>query len=251
MKDVPSAVSSSHATVVPPTGSPIAQIGQKTSVVGQRSKYSICPHINTFIRNTTRVEEALDRVYHFHDRGGALQSMISYQDTNMKQVFAENNLTFDKKESGHLLYGKEAHDFIRKYMADSANPRGGYFSTLPGHFPNTSSININHIDFQDKKVRTVQEPNSEERWMAGMGPIGPECDNLLELGDGFESKVGSYGSGQCERYCLYHVSLSSQHTYFLLSVHVSTPRRTQREGRLSHNVDRIKRSMAIRKGGHS
>lgn len=155
-----------------------------------RGKYNICPHINTFIRNTSRVEEALDQVHHFHNRGGALQSIMAYQDKNMKRIFAEHNLTFDQKDSGRMLYGTEAHDFIKDFMATSSNPRGGYFSSLPGHYPNSSLINSHHIDFDDKKVRTVQEPNSEERWIAGMGPIGPECDDLIELGVGFESKVG-------------------------------------------------------------
>lgn len=169
-----------------------APIRLTIAVVQESSSSSmsdVCSHVNAIIGNTTKVEEAVERVNHFHNQGGALHAMMSYQDVNMEHMFANYNLTFDRRGSGNLIYGTEVHGFIKRYISSQASPRGGYFSALPGHFLNQSSANTNHIDFHENKIKTVQEPNSEERWIVGMGPVGPTCDNLLQLGSGYEAKV--------------------------------------------------------------
>lgn len=160
----------------------------------------ICKHVTTIMRNGTAVEGAIDRMDDFHNRGGGLDTLIKYQDDNTRNTMAKYKIAMHpngvngKPDLNQTLYGKDSYDYMQNHMRTTKDPRGGYFTKLPGgdylSF-DQSEANSHHLHSRDKKVH-LEEPVLSKRWVAGMGPIGPTCDNLHKFGEGYEAKVSSF-----------------------------------------------------------
>jgi hypothetical protein len=162
----------------------------------------ICEHIITIMSNVTAVEEAIDRVDDFHNRGGGLELLINYKDVNMRDTMVKYKIAMHphgmdgKADLNQTLYGKQSYEYMQQYMKNTKDPRGGYFTKLPGgdylNFEK-SATNGHHLHLKDKKVH-LEEPVSNRRWLVGMGPIGPTCDHLHKFGESYDAKVSFLSS---------------------------------------------------------
>lgn len=164
---------------------------QNRHVVGTSAKRNICKHVSAIISNKSALNNAIEQMDIFHNRGGGLDTLIQYQDENAKNTFANYNLAIhpEGENATSFKYGREGYEYMQRYMVENNDPRGGYFTKLPGgDYPKNHVQNQHHVHAKDKKVH-MEEPVAEERWTAGMGPIGPACDNLYKFGTGYEAKV--------------------------------------------------------------
>ena len=154
-----------------------------------------CVHEDYF--DETEWKEAIRQNVGFHDRGGNLKSVQLFKDSAIDTTTEAFGLTFiDEKQKQQRAKPSE---FLNKYYSENYDPRGGYGKPLPGKWDKEGSKTL-----IGKRWFDVLEPtNGRLRWDAGLGPIGPKCQNLMQLGD-------TKGGDGYKFYCLPRMSTSNQ-----------------------------------------
>ena len=118
---------------------------------------------------------------HFHQRGGNLKVYQEFLDGAIDTTLQKYETTFIPKSN--IMNGEtnvqNVTDFLRQYYADHTSPRRGYGEPLPGRFQNAVK---SPIFYERRWVDIIEPRESKLKWDVGLGPIGPKCSNLIQLG---------------------------------------------------------------------
>jgi hypothetical protein len=123
---------------------------------------AICPHaLKYFSGNIQEINNAIEKSNVFHYRGG---NLVAIQD-----------------------YLTKPRQWLNEFQRNNTLPRNGYNRNLPITFEGS---NVDVLGGRDvlggnskadkKRVISVLEPFSEERFSVGMGPMGPNCTGMRQ-----------------------------------------------------------------------
>ena len=126
----------------------------------------------------TELKAQTDENIAFHQHGGNLKSIQEFLDNAMDPSLEKLGLRFVPKvdQTESELRGVE---FLRKYYEKNSSPRQGYGESLPGKWDDEKSPVLH-----EKRWFDVIEPRKKRmKWDASLGPMGPTCKSVLQLGD--------------------------------------------------------------------
>ena len=125
----------------------------------------------------TRIKENI----RFHQLGGNLKSVQTMLDQAMDTTIEQLGLTFVPKENnnGNSKETKKFTTYLRGYYDTHPSRRSGYGEPLPGQWDKEQSKVL-----MGKRWFDVIEPRQGRvKWDVSLGPIGPTCRNLVQLGN--------------------------------------------------------------------
>lgn len=126
--------------------------------------------------NVSLLEEYIERNIEFHQRGGNLKSVQLLKDNSIHSTLENHGVKFYPTGASPEEGTHELLPALKKYYDANYDPRGGYGKPLPGKFDDSKIL-------MEKRWFEVEEPlRGREKWDAALGPIGPMCDNLAEIG---------------------------------------------------------------------
>jgi Methyltransferase domain len=154
-----------------------------THPVADIAASAVCPHaLKYFSGNIQEINNAIEKSNEFHYRGGNLDAIQDYLDRHIDSSFEKLQLTF--KPKGYPEQTKP-RQWLNEYLRNNTLPRNGYDRNLPFTF---EGFNVDALGGRDvlggnnkanmKRVISVLEPFSEERFSVGMGPMGPNCTGM-------------------------------------------------------------------------
>jgi hypothetical protein len=111
----------------------------------------------------------------FHRQGGNLKSVQLLKDDSIDDTMKKQMIKFVPEGSSEGTTSLTSH--LRQYYEENYDPRGGYGRPLPGKMSPQSPV------LSEGRWLDVIEPREgRRRWDAALGPVGPTCLNLIELG---------------------------------------------------------------------
>lgn len=164
------------------------------------NRHNLCQSTMKLFHNVTEVNLAIEANIHFHQRLGNLKSIMSYLDEYQQLTLDALNVQFLPKSSevttpaSNMTSDKDADnrgmiEYLQEYYATNNVKRGGYGQPLPGKLLSKYSPKIIQDTMFEGRWINVIEPPTNERYTAGMGPVGPQCSNKLTFSPGtYEEK---------------------------------------------------------------
>jgi Methyltransferase domain len=157
---------------------PSQDISDVPSSIPSSSTSSSCLHDKYF--DSSEWKKAVHASIEFHDKGGNMKSVQAFQDKYVDETAQALGLTFldNNKEEQN-----QPSEHLRQYYEKNYDPRGGYGKPLPGTWKEQDQAD-KRLLMGKRWINAVFEPTDGRlRWDAGLGPIGPNCPNLMRLGD--------------------------------------------------------------------
>jgi len=114
----------------------------------------------------------------FHVSGGRnLKTLQLYLDKQIDATFRDLGVTLANGNNKEDSITKTVHEYLK---INDKHGRGGYDQReLPDKvqlsFPNTNNVNKVRGKTKQRRRVDVHEEDSEQRWITGLGPIGPPC----------------------------------------------------------------------------
>jgi Methyltransferase domain len=147
---------------------------------------AICPHaVKYFSKGIQEIGNAIEKSNAFHYRGGNLVAIQEYLNRYIDSSFEKLQITFKTKEYSEQTKPRQ---WLNEYLRNNTLPRNGYSRNLPLTFEGS---NVDVLGGRDvlggntnadmKRVISVLEPFSEERFSVGMGPMGPNCTGMRQF----------------------------------------------------------------------
>lgn len=142
---------------------------------------SICPSALKLFDNLTEITIAIADNIHFHQRGGNLDSIEKYLNGHMQNTM--NYLDVQFTPNGEKSPAGNAIQYLQDYYSKKTVKRGGYGQPLPGAL--SSKLGQKMIDnaLFEKRWVNVIEPPKFERFLAGTGPVGPDCSHKITFAE--------------------------------------------------------------------
>lgn len=135
-----------------------------------------CPSVAEYFDHDqlqAKIKENVD----FHNRGGNLKALQNFLDNAMDPTLDKLGLKF--VPTGSTEGERRASRYLRRHYEKHPSARQGYGESLPGKWSDEDSKVLH-----EKRWFDVIEPRKKhDKWDAGLGPIGPECKSLVQLGD--------------------------------------------------------------------
>lgn len=165
----------------PPTSSMTTNITTASSALA----FAPCPEALHYFA-PDQLQHAIHRAVDFHVLGGNLQSVQLFKDSAIDETVQRLGLHFVPSRKNHATappkeLGEGAATFtayLRHHYQHNYDPRGGYGQQLPGSFNKPR-----HSALMERRWFDVMEPIvGSRRWDAALGPVGPNCTNLIRLG---------------------------------------------------------------------
>jgi Methyltransferase domain len=133
------------------------------------------------------MEASIEKANQFHRQGGNLVAIQKYLDNYIDSSYADIGLKFIPTIGSAQT---KPVQWLKEFLLNDSIPQDGYNRNLPGNF---EGDNIHLLGGRDalggnkvargKRVVNVQEPFTEERFIVGMGPMGPNCTELSTLAE--------------------------------------------------------------------
>jgi hypothetical protein len=168
------------------TGSVLSHHGPSSSSLGfgpTSAHRQLCPGTTDYF-DIQELHSSIDKAITFHNHGGNIQAVQALLNDNIDVTVQKLGAKFvptaaAKKHKGEIATGTHnVTQYLQEYYAKHPDPRGGYGQPLPGKYDKVDPLII------EGRYVEVAEPSgrTRERWDASVGPIGPTCQNLLQLG---------------------------------------------------------------------
>lgn len=178
---------------------------QDTLPLSSTFSHEICPNMPF---DTDSLQQALTVNDYFHKLGGSLKSVQLFRDSVIDKTLEKLQLQFVPDDSTQNIASSGSSELpfvssLKQYYAANYDPRGGYGKPLPGHFVHADKIKVenkNNIPelFENRWIEPIEETSGRDKWDASLGPIGPGCPNLIQLGtlesDGYKFYCKSQAS---------------------------------------------------------
>jgi hypothetical protein len=173
----------------------------RKDIVDFQADDGICRHSYRYFSGLgiQQLKSSIEKAIQFHYQGGNLVAIQNYLDKYIDSTFEKLGLKFVPVIGS--VQSKPVQ-WLKDFLRNDSVVQDGYNRNLPGRFKGN---NIHLLGGRDtlggslkarrKRVVNVQEPFSEERFVVGMGPIGPNCTELSTLAEkslcqGWENKLG-------------------------------------------------------------
>jgi hypothetical protein len=131
---------------------------------------------------------------HFHQRGGNLKAYQLFLDSAIDSTYQKFNTSFIPREdlpnAGKPV--KNVTDYLRQHYIKHTSARRGYGEPLPGRFQKAM---ISPLFYERRWVDVIEPRESQLKWDVALGPIGPKCSNLIQLGA--KNEKGDGGKSIC------------------------------------------------------
>lgn len=129
----------------------------------------------SYFNNETELRETVAENVAFHRQGGNLKSVQLLKDDSIDATLVKQKIKFVPEDSSAGTFELSSH--LKQHYEKNYDPRGGYGRPLPGKMTPLSPV------LSENRWLDVIEPREgRHRWDAALGPIGPTCSNLLQLG---------------------------------------------------------------------
>ena len=151
----------------------------------EQDRRPYCPNTMDFFE-LPKVESAVNEARVFHTQGGNMKAVQTLLNDNIDATIEKIPVQFVPNTGGDgqpplpdQNGGMSVTHYLRQYFETHKDPRGGYGQPLPGTFSPP-----NHPLVVGDRYVEVADPSTptRHRWDASLGPVGPLCDNLLQLG---------------------------------------------------------------------
>ena len=152
------------------------------------NRHNLCQSTMKLFHNVTEVNLAIDANIHFHQRLGNLKTIMNYLNEYQQSTLDALNVQFLPKLSDDND-NRGMIEYLQEYYATNDVKRGGYGQPLPGSLSSKYSPKIIQDAMFEGRWINVIEPPTNERYTAGMGPMGPQCSNMVTFSPGtYEEK---------------------------------------------------------------
>ena len=156
------------------------------------SSHTLCRSALKLFHNVTELNLAITDNVHFHQRLGNLKSIMSYLNDYQQSTLDSLDVQFlPKSESRSDVTDKYKGmiEYLREHYAMNDFKRGGYGQPLPGKLSSKYGPKIIQRAMFEGRWINVIEPPTNERYVAGMGPVGPYCSNMITFSpESYEEK---------------------------------------------------------------
>jgi len=164
----------------------ILLVASKETAQLQRSMLEGPRLCNDIPFDPTDLQQAINAAEVFHKFGGNLKSVQRFRDAAVDQTLERLSLKFVSERAGVPQEGQALQAHLQEYYNKNWDSRGGYGKPLPGRFvrkegnrPKTSKPEL----FENRWVEPLEETTGRGKWDAALGPTGPTCPKLIQLGD--------------------------------------------------------------------
>lgn len=129
------------------------------------------------------LEEALIANRRFHRGGGSLKSIEQFRDQAVDGTLEK--LEIDFVTDGGQNVTSKLMGTLKSHYEKHTDRRGGYGKPLPGKLHRRSDGRTDKIPavMTDRWIEPIEDWLGRGRWDAALGPIGPACHNLTQIGD--------------------------------------------------------------------
>lgn len=149
---------------------------------------TFCSSTRNLFLGTHSIESAIKNAEQWHNGGGNLKALQLYLDKHISSTMVMNDISFLPHDGEQQqILGEDIEPYILDYFKENQVLRAGYGKALPGKLKKPASLRGYGGVWEDRFIE-VNEPWSFDRWNASIGPIGPECKNVIQLGKGYETK---------------------------------------------------------------
>lgn len=124
--------------------------------------------------NKTALKEMVRKNVLFHLQGGNLKSVQLLKDNSIDTTLQKQRIKFIPEGSSEGIQELTAH--LKQHYEKNYDPRGGYGRPLPGKMTPSAVLSGN------RWFDVIEPREGRHRWDAALGPIGPTCSNLIQLG---------------------------------------------------------------------
>lgn len=175
--------------------SPLTAVSTATASKGSDTKrgskdtteLSVCPATEALFPEGS-LRPAIEEARQYHLQGGNLKALQLMLDDQLNPTYQRQQIRFAALAENEKILGDQHAEaqaklenddivgYLRQYWSALSSQRGGYAENyMPGHFRP-------RWKFWEKRYIEVQEPWSYDRWNVSVGPIGPNCSNLVKFG---------------------------------------------------------------------
>jgi hypothetical protein len=151
----------------------------------QPNKDRVCPKVVNSYFDSDALRRVIAAKEDFHKFGGSLKSVQKFRDAAVDNTLKRLNLQFQPNDSQQPAT-QELMAHLKAYYAANYDPRGGYGQPLPGKIVRKGKAPLAGDKFPElmgeRWVEPLEEVPGRSKWDAALGPIGPLCPNLLQLG---------------------------------------------------------------------
>lgn len=123
----------------------------------------------------TALKEMVKKNVLFHCQGGNLKSVQLLKDKSIDTTLQKQAIKFIPEGSSEGIWELTAH--LKQHYEKNYDPRGGYGRPLPGKLTPSPVLSGN------RWFDVIEPREGRHRWDAALGPIGPTCSNLIQLGN--------------------------------------------------------------------
>ena len=124
--------------------------------------------------NKTALKEMVRKNVLFHLQGGNLKSVQLLKDNSIDTTLQKQRIKFIPEGSSEGIQELTAH--LKQHYEKNYDPRGGYGRPLPG------KMTPSPVLCENRWFDVIEPREGRHRWDAALGPIGPTCSNLIQLG---------------------------------------------------------------------
>ena len=162
-----------------------------TSLVALSPKNQIPLH--HYFDNMEILNSKIQENINFHQRGGNLKMYQEFLDNAIDSTLRKYDTTFIPKPT--LPQGGQnitnVTEYLKHHYMEHTSPRRGYGEPLPGRFQKATSP----LFYERRWVDIIEPRESKAKWDVGLGPIGPKCSDLIQLGA--TNDAGDGGKSMC------------------------------------------------------
>lgn len=127
--------------------------------------------------DATELREIVTQNVAFHINGGNLKSVQLFKDDAIDSTLQKQGIRF-VPEGSSSQGTQELRSHLEKHYKENYDSRGGYGRPLPGKMMPSSPVLS-----EDRWFDVIEPREGRRKWDAALGPIGPSCSNLIQLGD--------------------------------------------------------------------
>lgn len=140
-----------------------------------RPSHSVCPNLSSFV-DIAALEIKVAENVDFHQRGGNLKSVQNFLDGAIDSTLDKHKMKFVPKGGSEGV--RSASRYLKQYYQEHPSERKGYGEALPGKYSDEDS----KILYEKRWLDVIEPRKHHDKWDASLGPIGPDCKNLVQLG---------------------------------------------------------------------